>query len=62
MLLRVHSFVFSIYVADMLRSEVSGTNFGECYVITVLWDVKQLTTVGMAEQRSRCTCNIRFQS
>jgi len=46
----------------MLRSEVSGTNFGECYVITVLWDVKQLTTVGMAEQRSRCTCNIRFQS
>jgi hypothetical protein len=25
--------------ADMLGSEVSGTNCGECYVITVLWDV-----------------------
>jgi len=24
----------------MLVSEVSGTHFGECYVITVLWDVR----------------------
>jgi len=26
-------------LADMLGSEVSGTQFGECYIITVLWGV-----------------------
>ena len=25
--------------AGMLSSEVSGTSFGECYVLSVLWDV-----------------------
>jgi hypothetical protein len=49
-LLRAHSFLFSILCSgivgtgevrpeDMLRSEFSGTHFGDCYVITVLWDV-----------------------
>ena len=46
----VHSFLFSILCrsvvgigvarrADMLDFEISGTHFGECYVIIVLWDV-----------------------
>jgi hypothetical protein len=48
--LGVHSFLFSIMCsgimgigvarpADMLDFEISGAHFGECYVITVLWDV-----------------------
>jgi len=28
-----------VWPADLLVSEVSGTPSGECYVITVLWDV-----------------------
>ena len=50
MLLRVHFFLFIILCsgivgtgevrpADMLRSVISSTHFGEYYVITVLWDV-----------------------
>jgi hypothetical protein len=49
-LLHVHCFLISILrsgivgtgvvrAADMLRSEGSGTDCGECYVIAVLWDV-----------------------
>jgi hypothetical protein len=49
-LLHFHSFLFIILCsgvlgtsvvrpADMLGFEVSGTQFGEFYVITVLWDV-----------------------
>jgi hypothetical protein len=48
--IRVRFFLFSnlcsgilgtgkVWPADMIGSEVSGTHFGECYVITVLWDV-----------------------
>jgi hypothetical protein len=49
-LLRVHYFLFrnlclgtvgtdEVRPADMIVSEVSGTDCGECYVITVFWDV-----------------------
>jgi hypothetical protein len=49
-LLHVHFFPFSILcpgivgtgevrTADMLGSEVTGTDCAECYVIAVLWDV-----------------------
>ena len=41
--------------ADMITSEVSGTQFGECNVITVLRDVTYLTFVGTADQRSGFT-------
>ena len=52
--LGVHSFLFSNLCsgivgtgvarpADMLDFEISGFHCGECYVITVLWDVTQLT-------------------
>jgi hypothetical protein len=36
---------------QILGSEFSGTPFGECYVITVLWDVTWLTFVSWTEQR-----------
>jgi hypothetical protein len=62
-LLRDHSFFFGILyngtvdtgvvrTANMLGSEVSGTDCAECYVNVVLWDVTLLTFVGRAEQRS----------
>jgi hypothetical protein len=49
-MLHVHSFLFSILcsvtldagevrAADMLGSEVAGTDCAECYVIAGLWDV-----------------------
>ena len=49
-LLRVHSFVFTIWFSvifgtgavptnEMLNSDVSGTHFGECYLIRQLWNV-----------------------
>ena len=34
----------------MLESELSGTHFVECYVITVLWDVTWLTFVVLEKQ------------
>ena len=55
-LLRVHFFLFrnmcslivgidDVLTRVMLGSEFSDTHFGECYVITVLWDVTWLTFV-----------------
>ena len=37
---------------EVLFSEVSGTYFGERYVIKDLWCVKELTFIGRTEQRS----------
>jgi hypothetical protein len=36
----------------MLGSEVEGTDCGECYVIAVLWGVRERTVVGRKEQGS----------
>jgi len=64
-LLRVHFYLFSIlrsgivgtgvvWPADMLISDVFGTHFVDCYVITLFWDVTYLTFVGRADHTSGC--------
>jgi len=47
-----------LWPTDILSSEVSGTHFGECYVIIFLWDVTYLTFVGRAHHRSGCKCSL----
>jgi hypothetical protein len=37
--------------AEILGFEVSDIQFAECYIITVLWDERQLTFLGMADRR-----------
>ena len=61
-MLRVYSVPFSnlckgivgngeVRPASMLGSDVLGNNFGECYIITFLRDVTQLTFIVTADQR-----------
>ena len=60
-LLRIHSFLFSILFSgiletgevrtpDSLGSEFPGTRFRECYINKVSWDMIKLTFMDRADQ------------